>query len=249
MFMDQVMPILRGLVPGGSEVEWRNFLFIGMGESNVEAAVGDDLLAIPGLELGYCARPGAVEVRCIGRREAVEKAEEILRARLSAHLAAAGRATLEQAVVERLTALGRTVATAESCTGGMLANRLTNVPGRLRGFPSGFCHLRKRRQGRGARRPGGAAQGAWRRERSGGARHGGRRAGQSATADFGLATTGIAGPGGGTEEKPVGTVFVRLGAAKRRDAAWQNIPSPEDGCASRNWPRKPRWTCSEGAGG
>lgn len=209
MFMDQVMPILRGLVPGGSEVEWRNFLFIGMGESNVEAAVGDDLLAIPGLELGYCARPGAVEVRCIGRREAVEKAEEILRARLSAHLAAAGRATLEQAVVERLTALGRTVATAESCTGGMLANRLTNVPGASAVFRQGFVTYANAAKVAALGVPEallkehGAVSEAVARAMAEGAM-------AKATSDFGLSTTGVAGPGGGTEEKPVGTVFVAL---------------------------------------
>ena len=213
MFLEQVVPILRGLVPGGAEVEWRNFLFIGMGESNVEAAVGEDLLAIPGLELGYCARPGAVEVRCIGKREAVVKAEEILRAKLSTHLAAQGRATLEQAVVERLAALGKTVATAESCTGGMLANRLTNVPGSSAVFHQGFVTYANEAKTAALGVPeslleehGAVSEAVARAMAEGALRKG--------NADFGLSTTGIAGPGGGTAEKPVGTVFVGLA---RRD--------------------------------
>ena len=103
---------------------------IGMGESNVEAAVGEDLLAIPGPGTRLL-RAARARWRCgasAGRRRWRGRRKFCGRS-FPGNLAAAGRDTLEKTVVDRLAALGQTLATAESCTGGMLANRLTNVPG------------------------------------------------------------------------------------------------------------------------
>ena len=66
MFQDYVVPILKELAPGVAAMQSRRWLVVGLGESMVESIIGEALLAVPGLELGYCARPGAVEVRCIG---------------------------------------------------------------------------------------------------------------------------------------------------------------------------------------
>src|SRR5947209_12571889 len=74
MFRKYVMPILRSIVPN-SAIEQRVYKISGMGESNVEQAIGEKVLAIPGIELGYCARPGAVDVRIIGNPEAIQQAD------------------------------------------------------------------------------------------------------------------------------------------------------------------------------
>ena len=69
MFRKFAMPILKSIIEVPLPVERRSYSIAGMGESLVEKAIGEKVLAIPGIELGYCARPGEVEVRVIGDRE------------------------------------------------------------------------------------------------------------------------------------------------------------------------------------
>ena len=69
MFTKFAMPILKSIVEVPLPVERRSYSIAGVGESLVEEAIGEKVLAIPGIELGYCARPGEVEVRIIGRPE------------------------------------------------------------------------------------------------------------------------------------------------------------------------------------
>jgi nicotinamide-nucleotide amidase len=166
-------------------------------------------LAIPGLELGYCARPGAVEVRCIGAPEALAAAEAVITAKLPTQLAGEGGAPLEELVVHRLAALGKTLATAESCTGGGLANKITNIPGASEVFLEGFVTYSNEAKTTALgipadliRQHGAVSEPVARAMAEGAMREAGT--------DFGLSTTGIAGPGGGTPEKPVGTVFIAL---------------------------------------
>lgn len=122
-----------------------------------------------------------------------------------------GRA-LETDVLRRLAERKQTLALAESCTGGGLAHRLTNVPGASAVFLGGVVayHNAAKQKFLGVRSATLAARGAVSeavaREMAEGAR---RRFG----ADFALAVTGIAGPTGGTRAKPVGTVFVALSGA------------------------------------
>ena len=66
MFRSFVLPILREIVPQESAIDRRTYRIAGMGESLVEEAVGERLLEIAGIELGYCARPGEVDLRIIG---------------------------------------------------------------------------------------------------------------------------------------------------------------------------------------
>src|SRR5213594_4399563 len=74
MFRKFAMPILHSIVTAPLPVERRSYSIAGMGESVVEKAIGERVLAIPGIELGYCARPGEVEVRVIGEPGAIQKA-------------------------------------------------------------------------------------------------------------------------------------------------------------------------------
>jgi len=209
MFQDIVAPILKELAADGAVLESRRWLVIGLGESKVEALVGEQLLAIPGIQLGYCARPGAVEVRCIGGPEALTAAEAIIAAKLPTQVAAEGGASLEEAVVKRLAAVGKTLAVAESCTGGLLANKITNVPGASEVFVEGFVTYSNQAKSRALGVPaaliaehGAVSEPVVRAMAEGAMRVSG--------AALGLATTGIAGPGGGTPEKPVGTVYIAL---------------------------------------
>ena len=209
MFQNVVAPILKDLVPGGATVQARRWLVIGLGESKVESIVGEKLLAVPGLEVGYCARPGSVEVRCIGAADALAAAEAIMAAELPTQVAGEGGAPLEDLIVHRLTTLGKTLATAESCTGGYLAHKITNVPGASEVLIEGFVTYSNQAKLTALGVPpdllaehGAVSAPVARAMAEGAMRHAG--------SSFALATTGIAGPGGGTPEKPVGTVFIAL---------------------------------------
>jgi nicotinamide-nucleotide amidase len=79
MFRKFAMPILRSIIEAPLPVERRSYSIAGMGESLVEKAIGEKVLAIPGIELGYCARPGEVEVRVIGDPKAIQAADAIIR--------------------------------------------------------------------------------------------------------------------------------------------------------------------------
>src|SRR5213595_1754824 len=79
MFRKFGMPILQSIMRGPLPVERRSYSIAAMGESLVEKAIGEKVLAIPGIELGYCAKPGEVEVRIVGEPEAIELADTIIR--------------------------------------------------------------------------------------------------------------------------------------------------------------------------
>jgi nicotinamide-nucleotide amidase len=209
MVRGAMMPILRSLLPAGAVPECRTYRVVGLGESGVEERVGELLLAIEGIELGYCARPGEVDVRVIGTPEAVERAGAIVLAKLKGRVVSVDERSLEQVVVAMLAARGERLAVAESCTGGFLANRVTNVPGASQVFTAGFVTYANEAKTRvlavDPQQIG--AHGAVSAEVASALAEGAQKA---ARTDWALATTGIAGPSGGSAEKPVGTVFVAL---------------------------------------
>ena len=213
MFGKFVLPILRALVPPSALLDQRLYKIAGVGESLVEEAIGEKILAIPEIELGYCARPGEVEVRIIGKAEVIEQADAIIRLALGLSIFSTADEILEEVIVKLLTKRHQTMATAESCTGGLLANRITNVPGASQIFVTGYvCYANRAKtdmldvdpkliETRGAvSEPVARAL----------AEH----ARTCARSDHALATTGIAGPTGGSPEKPVGTVYVALASAE-----------------------------------
>lgn len=209
MFSDFVMPILRELVPTTVGIELRTFSIACVGESVVEAAIGRDILALGNVELGYCAHAGAVDVRVIGPAERIAKAEDIITRAWANSIYTLVGESLEGAVVRLLIDRSETVTTAESCTGGFLAHRLTNVPGASAVFMSGEVTYANGAKTRELGVPpdliasNGAVSEAVARAMAEGAR-------ANTGATYALATTGVAGPSGGSAEKPVGTVFVAL---------------------------------------
>ncbi|MEY2539559.1 MAG: nicotinamide-nucleotide amidase [Verrucomicrobiota bacterium] len=212
MFRQSVLPRLSSIAPASSLVK-KLYKLANTGESIVEKAIGQQILAIPGVELGYCARPGEVDVRIVGDVSAVTRADEIIRRELDASIFSAEDETLEQVIITLLASRKETLALAESCTGGLLANRLTNVPGASDVFIAGYVTYANTAKIDILRvdpeliEQHGAVSQPVARAMAEGAR---ARAGST----YALATTGIAGPAGGSAEKPAGSVFVALASAE-----------------------------------
>ncbi len=215
MFTELVAPLLREKLPLEEAFAGRTLRTVGIGESALQAQIAAPLqsLVAAGMELGYCAHSGQVDVRLAARgnraAELVADGEKTVREVVGPSIFAEGDASLESVVVRRLTERKRTLAVAESCTGGCLAHRLTNVPGASAVFLAGLVTYSNEAKQTflGVRAETLAQHGAVSEavvlEMAEGAR-------RVTGADFALAVTGIAGPGGGTEQKPVGTVFLAL---------------------------------------
>jgi len=225
MFTTYAVPILRGLVPL-NDLHARIFRTTGLGESYVEKMVGEKLLAIPGLELGYCARMGEVDLRVAGSRIAVNAAEKIIRAALQQYIISEELKELEEVVIELLREKNATLVVAESCTGGLLADRLTNVPGSSAVFLEGSVTYSNEAKARTLGVPvelfssvGAVSKDVARAMAEGALKRSG--------ATYSLSTTGIAGPAGGTPEKPVGTVYIGL-ASQYQDTWVEKLFFPTD---------------------
>ncbi|MFR7430277.1 MAG: CinA family protein [Akkermansia muciniphila] len=98
----------------------------------------DSLHQVEGLEVAYCARVGEVDVRLVGSEVALKQGEARLRILAGAYVLAPAGASLEKAVVCHLAQQGLKAATAESCTGGLIAKRITDVPGASGVFEFGW---------------------------------------------------------------------------------------------------------------
>jgi nicotinamide-nucleotide amidase len=209
MFTKFAIPILKSIIEVPLSVERKSYSIAGMGESLVEKAIGEKVLAIPGIELGYCARPGEVEVRVVGDRKAIQSADVVIRGELGLSIFSDNDEALEEVVVRLLKQRKQTLATAESCTGGLIANQITNVSGASEVFLAGYVTYANSAKSDVLNVDSklidkhGAVSETIARALAEGVR-------TRAASKYGLATTGIAGPTGGSDEKPVGTVYIAL---------------------------------------
>ncbi len=229
MMDEQVMPRLeqrlaaRDRAPGagGARRVVRAALLrtFGMGESTLEAELQD--LARDGeVELGFRTAFPDNFLRPVARAATAEEADRRIaevvrgiRARLGPIVFAEGDETMEAVVGRMLREAGRTLATAESCTGGLIAERITDVPGASAWFLGGIVAYANAAKTALLGVPApliereGAVSAPVVRAMAEGAR---ARFGS----DFALATSGISGPDGGTPEKPVGLVWIALATAE-----------------------------------
>ncbi len=209
MFAASVLPILRKLCGNAPVRECRVYRIVGLGESAVEECVGLGLEARGDLEVGYCARPNEVDLRLIGPPPILDEVEPKILTAVGSHLFSKKGENLEEWVVTRLRERGIHVTTAESCSGGLLAHRLTNIPGASEVFTHGFVTYANEAKTSELGVPPALieAHGAVSEPVAVAMAEG---ALSKSSADFALSLTGIAGPGGGTEQKPVGLVFIGL---------------------------------------
>jgi nicotinamide-nucleotide amidase len=213
MFEETLEPLIEERTQGA--IVSRTLHFTGLGESALAEKV-QDLLDASDTTVAPLASQGKVRLRITTRaatpEEAEEKiepvAEEIL-SRLGEYSFGEDDETLESAVGRLLVDRDATLALAESCTGGLLAKRLTDGAGASAYFVEGLVTYSNEAKERLLGVPHdllvehGAVSEPVARAMAEGAR-------ESAGADYGLSVTGVAGPDGGTQEKPVGLVFVGI---------------------------------------
>jgi nicotinamide-nucleotide amidase len=209
MVETEVEPRLRALLPDGDSRRVLYLRLTGIGESDIVEAVEKQLEAVPRLELGYCIGRGDVDVRLAGPEEAVLAGAQIVRARLGDCILSEDRRVLEEVVVHTLAARGEDLAVAESCTGGAVAARITDVSGASAVFGHGFVTYANAAKQQHLGVPAALIEthGAVSEEVARAMAEGCLAV---SGADHALALTGIAGPTGGSDDKPVGTVWIAL---------------------------------------
>ena len=202
---------------------------LGVGETRVQILIEDEVKALGPVEVGYCARPGEVDLRLIAAEEnLVRKASDLARAKLGDAIYAEGVETMEQDVVQLAKTAGKTFATEESCTGGQVANRITNVPGSSDIFRYGWVTYANEAKiaelgvSAALLEKHGAVSAEVAQAMAEGALRGSR-------ADLAVSVTGIAGPTGGTPDKPVGLVYFALACTNGKTEVTRRnlVPSRE----------------------
>ena len=212
IFQEQVMPLIKNsLLENNITVPLCvNTFFSGIGESELAARIDKlNLYAEGPFDLGYCIKPGGVVVRCIGDPTIVDRVSKIIRESFSEEYIANDDASLPALVVEELNRRKQRVAIAESCTGGLIASLITDISGSSDVFDVGFVTYanRAKEEFLGVDNNDldnfGAVSGPVVMAMAEGCL-------ENSGADYAVAVSGIAGPTGGTEEKPVGTVFIGI---------------------------------------
>jgi nicotinamide-nucleotide amidase len=214
MLMEQVLPWLHQLGGGDDTYLSHEFQTFGVSESALDELVAGAIEPAAGRVAFRAAFPQiSVRVTVHGPSATVEtqlsEAARLLRERIGSYCYGEGDTTMEAVVGELLARNGVTIAVAESCTGGLIGHRLTNVPGSsayVRADVVAYSNDAKMSLlgvGQDTLQQHGAVSSQVAEEMANGVR-------RVADATMGLATTGIAGPDGGTPDKPVGTVYIAL---------------------------------------
>ncbi|PWU20731.1 MAG: competence/damage-inducible protein A [Candidatus Rokuibacteriota bacterium] len=201
---------VRDVVRRGQTPSRRTLRFYGASESAVAQALAEAGGEGRGVIATICARDFEIHVDLLVERGAEARANQlarVLRAQLGKFAFAEDERPVEELVLELCRARGLTLATAESCTGGMVATRLTSVPGSSDVFRGGVVAYADDVKSRELSVPESVlrAKGAVSAETAALMAAGVRSA---LRADVAVAVTGIAGPAGGTPEKPVGLVYI-----------------------------------------
>jgi len=215
MLDTQVLPELRPLV-SGQAIAVRRLKCFGAGESKIAEMIGDAMQRGRNPLVNCTVHTGIISLEVVataaGRAEAEEMAEReerSLRTVLGKLVYGTDDQTLAEVVGEGLVRTGRTLAVAESCTGGLLAELITDIPGSSRYFTYGWVTYSNEAKCRALEVPQrlidtyGAVSEQVAQAMAQGAR---RKAGT----DYAIAITGIAGPSGGSEQKPVGLVYISV---------------------------------------
>lgn len=220
MFENEICPYLQKLTP--DVLHSVMVKICGVGESTVEDRIQDLIDAQTNPTIATYAKTGEVHLRITAKAEDEKKAKQLvkpvvkeIKKRFGNHIYTTDEAvTLEAAIIKELAQKGLKLGVAESCTGGLLSARLINVPGASDVYKAGLVTYSNKAKHKlidvkkDTLEQFGAVSEETAKEMVKGTLH---RTG----ADMAVSITGIAGPGGGTEEKPVGLVYIGCGQKGR----------------------------------
>ncbi len=214
MFLDYVMPYFKN--KGDYSLESVILRIFGIGESAMETKIIDLIDGQTNPTIATYAKEGEVTIRVTASVQKGESAEQILmpvvneiKKRTGESLYSVKDETLDSVAAGLLLKNNITIATAESCTGGLISEMLTDIPGISRVFMGGAVTYSNeaKMEYLGVQEQTLQAHGAVSRETAAEMAEGIRK---RLKTDIGISVTGIAGPGGGTAEKPVGLVYIGL---------------------------------------
>lgn len=210
-----LMPIVRARA-SGSAIRHRTLCATGIGESMIASRLGNVAELIEGASLAFLPSPFGVRLRItVGAPDrqtaddVIARVEKRIRDKVQKYIYGVDNEQLEEVVGRLLRERSMTIAAAESCTGGLIADRLTNISGSSDYFERGLVTYSNRSKIEllGVPEATIARHGAVSKEVAEAMAVGVRR---MAGTEVGISTTGIAGPTGGTLEKPVGLVWIGL---------------------------------------
>ncbi len=220
LMQDEVMPRLKARF-ALKQIVHRTLITSGLAESMLAERIEAWENALPPyLKLAYLPNPSTVRLRLSAYEvegesvsQEIERRFAALRTLIPEHVVGFETATLQELVHDMLTERRQTLATAESCTGGTIASRFTTIPGASAYFRCGVVSYSNEAKADvlgvdpATIERFGAVSEQVARQMAEGAR-------RIAGADYAVATTGIAGPAGGSDEKPVGTVWIAVAAPR-----------------------------------
>lgn len=232
LFDAECFPRLKELLP--PQFIAKRVIKAAMGESACDARIAPIYSKADGVQTTILAHGGETQIHLQSRAQTQEEAEQRITEvsdkiedELDDYVVSSGGESIEQIVGYFLQMRGSTLAVAESCTGGMLAERVTSVPGSSRYFLGGVVvysnELKRQLAGVPAKLI--AEHGAVSREVAVALANGIR---ERTKATFGVGITGIAGPTGGTPEKPVGLVFIALVNDKDSQVVEKRFPGDRE---------------------
>jgi nicotinamide-nucleotide amidase len=225
MLTGQVVPFLRERFDARDRIYTRVLHTIGVGESEIDHRIDDLFRRCENPKIAVLAHDFRADVKIMAKAANAADAEEMIaplqaemERRLLGHVFGRDEATPASAVLDLLRKRGRTLSVAESCTGGLVCAALTGVPGASRSFAGGVIAYDNavKTSELGVDVATIAAAGAVSENVALAMARGAR---EGLHADVGLSTTGIAGPDGGTLEKPIGLVWIGVDDAEPR--AWR----------------------------
>lgn len=221
MYFDVVLPLLRKQYPDRVRRHSLVVKMTGIGEPEVMKKLGKDFFNDP-FDFGIYPMPGEIAIRITAERlEVLRRVKKKIAVRLADNIYAWDEKPLAAVLGEILLRKKRTLAVAESCTGGLLASEITRNPGASNFFKGGtvaYHALVKRKLGvseKSIKDHGEVSS---------------KVAGELAhwvkarmEADYGIGITGIAGPGGGSVRKPVGLVYIGVATPGGKPRVWKHV--------------------------
>jgi competence/damage-inducible protein CinA-like protein len=229
-------PQIRRLLDRGTPPLRRTLRFFGPGESQVAQAFQEAGGDGDGLEVTICARSFEIHVDLVAEPSAEQRLLELeiaLSERLGRFLYSTDGRSVEEIVLDRCRALGWTLATAESCTGGLVAAGLTAIPGSTDVVTGGIVAYANEVKVGELDVPAELIEqyGAVSEEVAEAMARGAR---ERLGVDAAVSVTGIAGPGGGTEEKPVGLVYYHAETPEASKGGFFSFPGDRDSIRRRS---------------